>query len=112
MEEIKNKGGRPKENTHVLLQRELSATLKTFGQVRNLIEDQIAEIRKLINATDVSIGTRLEVAKHLVEIAASLATNIEKMGKFHMDKRVRSAEESESNVEVKKGNLLKELLKK
>lgn len=99
MNEEKRTGpGRPegsKETPHNLLNRELRATIKAAGQIRELVETQIDTIAKVLhNTKDIPISTQMEMLERLGQLAQSLIRNAEILAKYLMDKRVRNTEDS------------------
>jgi len=88
------KAGRPegsKETPQTLLARELKATVKTVGGIREIVESQVDRIAKAIAKTEgIPIADQIDMMVKLGELSQTLTKNAEMLAKYLMDKRVRN----------------------
>lgn len=88
------KAGRPegsKETPQTLLARELKATVKTVGGIREIVETQVDRIGKAIAKNEtIPIADQIDMMVKLGELSQTLTKNAEMLAKYLMDKRVRN----------------------
>lgn len=110
------KAGRPfgsHETPQVLLTRELKATVKAIGSIREVVETQLERINAaLAKQTDIPINAQISMMNELGTLAQSLTRNAEMLAKYLMDKRVRhNTEDVEAEPRKTTSANLEKLLK-
>jgi len=87
--------GRPKETPLSLLERDLSQTLRLHKEIRELIQEQIGQLREVLG-TVIPIRERLEILAALTSMSESLTKSTQQSAKFVMTEDNRNEESGEA----------------